>query len=96
MSELTVIATIQARSGDEDTVREGLLGLIAPTRAEEGCLNYDLHRDLEDPGRFVFHENWESRAHLDRHLASAHIVANRERIGEMIASLTVKLLERID
>lgn len=95
MSKLTVIATIQARPGHEAAVREGLLGLVAPTRSEEGCLNYDLHQDLEDPTRFVFHETWESAFHLERHLESEHIVANRERIGSSIEALTVRRLERI-
>ena len=50
--------------------------MLAPTRVEAGCLNYDLHRSDDDPGLFFFHETWASaddhRAHLDtlhvRHL----------------------------
>jgi quinol monooxygenase YgiN len=44
----------------------------------------------------VFHETWESAVHLEKHLESAHIVANRERIGSSIESLTVHRLERIE
>ncbi len=94
MTHLTVIATINARPGDEDQVLAGLRGLIAPTRAEHGCIRYDLHRDLESSTRFVFYETWESAAHLERHLDSDHIVRNRERIGNMIESLTLMRLER--
>ena len=95
MSKLTVNATIQARAGSEAAVRASLLQLLAPTRAEEGCVAYDLHQDLEDPARFIFHETWESAEHLERHLASAHITANRERIGELIESLDVRKLEKL-
>jgi len=92
---LTVVATIVARPGSEATVRAGLEGLLAPTRAEAGCVTYDLHVDLEDPCRFVFHELWESEEHLDAHLASDHIAANREAIGDLLDSLEVRRLRRV-
>ncbi len=92
---LTVIATIRARPGSEAPVREGLEGLLAPTRAEEGCLSYDLHVDPKDPGLFVFYETWESEPHLDAHLESAHITANRERIGSLLDSLEILRLQRV-
>jgi quinol monooxygenase YgiN len=56
-------------------LRRALLALIEPTRREEGYVQYDLHVHTGDPGRFVFYENWTSREHLDRHLASAHLQA---------------------
>jgi len=92
---LTVVATIQARPGSEASVREGLEGLLAPTRAEAGCHTYDLHVDLEDPCRFVFHETWESEAHLEAHLASAHITANRERIGDLLERIEILRLRKL-
>jgi quinol monooxygenase YgiN len=82
---LTVVAEITAAPGREDALREALLGLIAPTRAEEGCVQYDLHESTETPGQFVFYENWVSREHLERHLASPHLEAVKERFGELLA-----------
>jgi quinol monooxygenase YgiN len=72
---VTVIATFHASPGQEQALREALVALVAPTRQEEGCLNYDLHVYQDEPGKFLFHENWISRAHLDAHLASTHIQA---------------------
>lgn len=96
MAHLTIIATIRARAGHEDEVLDGLRGLIAPTRSEDGCARYDLHRDLEDPTRFVFYETWESQEHLARHLESAHIVANRERVGSSIEDIALQRLEQVE
>jgi quinol monooxygenase YgiN len=96
MPKLTIVATIRARPGHEEAVLEGLRGLVAPTRAEEGCAHYDLHRDLEDPRRFVFHETWESEAHLARHLQSPHIVAHRARVGSLIEEIALQRLERVE
>lgn len=64
---LTVIAHIRAKPGQESRVRQILEGLLDPTRAEAGCINYDLHQSQTDPSLFVFYENWESEGHLEAH-----------------------------
>ncbi len=83
--KVTVIAFHRAKPGKEQALREALLAVCAPTRAEKGCLNYDLHVSPDDPGLLVFHENWESEADLDAHLASPHIEAFRTVAGELLA-----------
>ena len=70
---LTVVAELKAQAGKEEVLRQALLALIEPTRKEEGFVQYDLHESTNDPGRFVFYENWVSQEHLDRHLASPHL-----------------------
>ena len=42
MSQLTVIAKLKAKSGAEEKLYEECRKLIAPTLAEEGCINYDM------------------------------------------------------
>ncbi len=88
MSEnlLTVIAEIQARPGKEEELREVLLGLVGPTRLEEGCVQYDLHEDHAAPGKFLFYENWRSGEHLDRHLETPHLRAFKARLDELLES----------
>lgn len=46
---LTIIAKPEARPGKEQEVFGACPALPAPTRAEEGCLTYGLHRSTEDP-----------------------------------------------
>ena len=70
---ITVVATFQAKPGKEADLKKALIGLVAPTRKEAGCINYDLHISPEDPGKFLFHENWTTRATLDAHLQNDHI-----------------------
>ncbi len=80
---LTVIAPFQARPGKEAELRAALIGLLAPTRNESGCLNYDVHQSVDDPAKFLFHENWTSKAHLDAHLQSPHVKALLPRVDEI-------------
>ncbi len=42
-----------AKPGCRDQLAAGLLKLINPTKAEEGCLQYDLLRDNKDPNLII-------------------------------------------
>jgi len=46
---------------------------IAATRREHGCLAYDIHESLTEPGHFVSLEGWETRLDVDRHMQQAHL-----------------------
>jgi quinol monooxygenase YgiN len=70
---LTVIAKLKAKSGSEEQLYAELRNLVEPTRAEEGCINYDMHRSVEDFGLFMFYETWESRPLWEQHMESAHL-----------------------
>jgi quinol monooxygenase YgiN len=82
---LSVVAELQAKPGKEEDLRRALLALIELTRSEEGCVQYDLHVHTDDPGRFVFYENWVSREHLDRHLASEHLKRFRALVNDLLS-----------
>lgn len=94
---LTVVARIRAKAGKEEEVREALLTFIEPTRAEAGCVNYDLHRSLEDPALFLFHENWVSQEALHQHLQMPHIQAVVARAEELLdGPVDITLWEGLD
>ena len=78
MSKLTIVARILAKEEKRALVQAELLKLIPITRAEEGCINYDLHQDNENPNLFLFHENWESRKLWQTHMNNAHLAAYME------------------
>lgn len=96
MKNLTVIATFQARPGKETELRAALEGLVAPTRKENGCVNYDLHASPENPAKFLFHENWTSKAALDAHLQTPHIKALLPRVDELcVAFPEITIWEKV-
>ncbi|MDV7145859.1 putative quinol monooxygenase [Tropicimonas sp. TH_r6] len=73
MSKLTIIANIKANPEKIDLVKAELLKLIDITRAEAGCINYDLHQDTENPAHFLFYENWETRELWQTHMENQHL-----------------------
>ena len=73
-----------------------LLKVCAPTRAEKGCINYDLHVSPDNPGLLVFHENWVSKEDLDAHLASPHIDAFRAVAPDLSEPANITLWSEIE
>ena len=71
--QVTVVVRLKAKTGKETQVRQELFNLLKPTRAEQGCINFDMHEAPNDPSLFLFHENWTSEEHLKRHFETPHI-----------------------
>ncbi|NJL37543.1 MAG: antibiotic biosynthesis monooxygenase [Leptolyngbyaceae cyanobacterium SM1_4_3] len=93
MTQLTVIAKIQAKSGSEAVLHLELLHLIQPTLLEEGCLNYDLHRSIEDSTLFLFYENWASRVLWEQHMASEHISVFQKNTEGLVENWELLLMK---
>lgn len=90
---LTIVAIFEAKPGREEDLARALQNLVAPTRAEAGCLNYDLHRDLEVPGRFLFYENWETRPHWEAHMESDHLRHHKQTTESLIRQAEILQME---
>ncbi len=75
ITENAVTLTVQfrAREGQEGVLEQELRSLVGPTRKEEGCLAYELHRAANTPGLFLLIEIWASRDHHTRHLETPHM-----------------------
>lgn len=83
---LTVVAEMTAQPGKEAELKAALLACIEPTRAESGCVQYDLHVSTDNAGHFLFYENWTSREALDLHLATPHLVKLASQLPELTAA----------
>ena len=86
MTELRVVATIVAKPGSEDAVRDALVALAASSRAEDGCLSYELFESAAAPSTFVTIETWTGQEALDAHMTSRHVTAALATVGEQLAS----------
>ncbi len=89
MSKLTVVAIVQAAPGQVERVKVELQKLVAITRSEAGCIQYDLHQDNADPARFLFFELWESRELWQVHINAPHLAAYRKATEGAIAEFTL-------
>lgn len=94
-SPLTVVAKITAKADAVEAVAAQLMNLVAPTRQEQGCIEYTLHRDNQNPAVFVFYETWEDQSALERHMNSPHFISYINAVDGMIAEKAVHLMSRV-
>ena len=78
MTKLTITGNIIAKTDQIDLIKSELMKLVPITRGEEGCIQYDLHQDNENPAYFMFYENWESRELWQKHMSAPHLTAYLE------------------
>ncbi len=95
MSHITVVAKIVAKKDCVEKVKSELFALIPLTRKEEGCIDYILHQDNEDPAVFIFYENWESGAAIGNHIISEHYKAYVRALDGLIEGKEVHKMTRI-
>ncbi len=94
--ELTAVTLIHGLPGKEAELERHLLSLSAPTRAEPGCLRYDLYRSSVNPHEFMRLEVWASHAALEAHKQAPHLRASfeqRQREGWTTEILTFQSAE---
>lgn len=72
-AQVTVIAYLTIPPGTEQGVLDRFGEVVAKTRAEPGCINYDFHQHPAEPFRFVFYENYGDQAAFDAHLTQPYI-----------------------
>jgi len=93
---LTVVAKVTAKKDSVDNVKSELLKLITPTRKENGCIEYSLHQDNDDPAVFVFYETWESLTCLENHTNTDHFKNYVSAVGGLIEEKVVHKMTRIE
>lgn len=64
--------TFIAKEGCEATMKELLSAMVEPSKAEDGCIFYDIFQYKDNPRKFMAVETWRDDAALDGHKASAH------------------------
>jgi quinol monooxygenase YgiN len=70
---IAVMGTAKLAPGEIDRLAPAMSKQMAATRAEDGCLQYDFSRHLEDPDLLIISERWRDQAALDTHFAMPHM-----------------------
>ena len=88
-SGVTLVVLMRARTGHEPFLEAELRALVPPTRKEDGCLQYDLHRAADGSGAYLLHEVWESREHHTAHTKTDHFLRWNARKDALLATRDV-------
>lgn len=94
-SPLVVVALVQAKPGHETALVKAQAELVAIARVQPGCLSYELHESISEPGKVVFFERWRDRVFWERHMQSPHMDAFRANAGHLIGAFELLHLHQV-
>ncbi len=92
---VTLIVILRAREGQETLLEAELRALVGPSRREEGCLRYDLHRSVDAPGALLLHEVWATREAHTEHSHTPHFLRWNARKDALLASRDANFWKQI-
>jgi len=69
---ITKRVTFIAKDGAEEKMKALLSAMVAPSKAEKGCLFYEIFQYENNPKKFMAVETWENEEALDGHKNSPH------------------------
>lgn len=94
--EIRIVASLKAKTAYAADVAQAVKQVVAPSRAEAGNLQYDLHQAVGEADTFVFFERWQSQDALDEHEKTAHfqrLLAQLEGKTEPMALQLLRVVE---
>lgn len=83
--KIVLVARLKVKEGMVEEAKKAALSLVEVSRAEEGCINYDVHQSIEDETVFVWHETWANKAALDEHFQKPYFVKFFAKVDEVAA-----------
>ncbi len=100
---INVIASIFIKEGKLSDYLRILKANVPLVRKENGCIEYIPAVDMEaglvaqvlEKNVVTILERWESMEALNAHLASPHMLEYREKVKDMVARVSVKVLKEI-
>jgi quinol monooxygenase YgiN len=91
-----IIARFTAKPESVAALRTLLVGMLAPTRQEAGCIRYELLNNRNDPTDFTFVEEWADQAAIDAHMQTPHLKAVVADSAPLLAApLDVRFLTQV-
>lgn len=83
--KIVLVARLKVKDEAVEEAKQMALKIVADSRTEEGCLNYDVHQGIDDKTIFVWHETWKDRAAFDEHLEKTYFKEFFAKAGAMAA-----------
>ncbi|MDR4945432.1 putative quinol monooxygenase [Neobacillus cucumis] len=94
MGSIIVNAILKPKEGFEEQLLSELKEVQAASKQEKGCINYKLHKSIED-NTFVLYEEWENNEAIENHIKSNHYQIYRENISDIVLTREIHKLEMI-
>ena len=87
-----VIAQLKLKPGTSERAAAEARKVVEGTVKEDGCLFYDFNLSVTDPTRLVAVERWESKEALAKHNETAHLLAWRKVVAEIVVERDIQVI----
>lgn len=67
---IVLFARLRVKPEMVEKAKSAAMAIVADSRAEAGCVNYDVHQAVDDETLFFWHETWADKAAVDAHFAT--------------------------
>jgi quinol monooxygenase YgiN len=81
---VTVIWQTRAKPGRHADLKAFIAAAVTPSRNDAGNIDYEAYEVEGQPGSFVIYERWQTRQHLDEHLAAPRMAELVPQMLELI------------
>ncbi len=100
---ITVIASIELKPNTKSQFLEYFLEIVPAVHQEAGCLEYYPAIDIDsgitsqakNENAVTVLEKWDSLESLRDHLVAPHMNAYREKIKDLVISVSLKILQPV-
>ena len=82
--EVSAVVTVTAKPGMERTLEEVLRTVRTHANIQDGCVNYDVQRDVHNRCTFVISETWSNRITFEAHGVSAYMDVYKRAVGTLV------------
>ena len=91
---ITIVAKFIVDKTQVSTFMNLIDGLVEASRAEEGNIEYVLHKKVDDPLTFCLIEKWKDQAAISYHNNTPHFTSTVPKIGEL-AEVSIDVYELV-
>ncbi|PXY91640.1 putative quinol monooxygenase [Gilliamella apis] len=96
MSQLNIIATITIKPEYHEAFRPIFKRLVIGSRAEHGCVRYELNQSIENPNIYIVVETWQSQQAIDLHNTTPHFVEFANFAKKHVDGLSICIAKQVD
>ncbi|WP_320113021.1 putative quinol monooxygenase [Draconibacterium orientale] len=91
---ITIVAKFIVQKEQESTFLKLVEELGKASRAEDGNIEYVLHKKVDDPSTYCLIEKWKDQAAIDFHNNTPHFTGTVPKIGAL-AEVSIDLYEPV-
>ncbi|MDR2966482.1 MAG: antibiotic biosynthesis monooxygenase [Methanobacteriaceae archaeon] len=88
---LIVLAKVTSKDGMKNEIINEAKSLIDDTRAEKGCIDYNLYDPIVGENTLLFVEKWEGKEFLESHLKQDHFIKFESAIEDLTKDLKISV-----